>query len=464
MYILLLQLIILKKLSKLHLFHFIIVYTLFYSYSNGIEFDNHGYYNIKYFFVIIISGLVFMFFLKCLLSIKNKKMIFIYIIIFLIFLFLLKAFIYNTYSFEDWKNGLNNTSIDNDKNKYDCLIQIPKYCPYKIGKYLVDINRFSPLDCSKNDSNSREKILITSKSPFISNNTLHIGFPLINKDEKFFPDMNFSVFRNYIYENYIDMNNSTLIGLLKEKKPEISVDFSKNKSGKMNIHLNFNKTLSDERKKLEGLSIPYSKNIIVFYIDSVSRAYSIRKLKKTLKFFEKFISFKGNNNPKFPKENYHSFQFFKYHSHQFYTAGNYPILFYGNHRNESNKYITLYLKRNGYVTSYTADTCYNDFTRSFHNFSFADIYDHHYALCDPNFMGPTTKLYCFYGKLHVEFMLEYANQFWSNYKDNRKFSLFLTNFAHEGSYEKLKYIDNLIYKFFSNLFNEHLLEETLFYY
>jgi len=187
----------------------------------------------------------------------------------------------------------------------------------------------------------------------------------------------------------------------------------------------------------------------------------MRQLKKTLKFFERFISFKGNINPKFPKENYHSFQFFKYHSHQFYTAGNYPILFYGNHRNESNKYITLYLKRNGYMTSYTADTCYNDFTRSFHNFSFADIYDHHYALCDPNFIEQTTKLYCFYGKkIHVEFMLEYVNQFWRNYKDNRKFSLFLTNFAHEGSYEKLKYIDNLIYKFFSNLFNEHLLEET----
>jgi len=188
--IILLQLIILKKLSKLHLFHFISIYTLFYSYSNGIEFDNHGYYNIKYFFIIVISGLVFLFFLKCFLSIKNKKMIFLYIITFLIFLFLLKALIYNLYNCEDWKNGLNNTSIDNDRNQYDCLIQIPKYCPYKIGKYLLDINRFSSLDCNKNDSNSREKILITSKSPFINNNTLHIGFPLINKDEKFFPDMN----------------------------------------------------------------------------------------------------------------------------------------------------------------------------------------------------------------------------------------------------------------------------------
>ena len=199
---------------------------------------------------------------------------------------------------------------------------------------------------------------------------------------------------------------------------------------------------------------------MVIYIDSVSRAYSVRQLKKTLKFFERFISFKGNSNYKFPQENYHSFQFFKYHSHQNYTAGNYPILFYGNYRNESNKYITLYLKRNGFVTSYIADTCYNDFTRSFHNFSFDDIYDHHFALCDPNFMGPTQRLFCYYGKIHVEFMLEYINQFWRKYEDNRKFSLFLTNFAHEGSFEKLKYIDNIIYKFLNDMFNEHLLKDT----
>ena len=228
----------------------------------------------------------------------------------------------------------------------------------------------------------------------------------------------------------------------------------------MKINLNFNKTLSYERKKSEISSDPYSKNIMVLYIDSVSRAYSMRQLRKTLKFFEKFISFKGNNNPNFPSENFHSFQFFKYHSHQFFTVGNYPILFYGNHRNESNKYITLYLKRNGYITSYSSDFCYNDFIRALHNFTFDDMYDHHYAICDPNYSPPSPKLNCYYGKLHVEFLFEYINQFWRKYNENRKFSLILTNFAHEGSLEKLKYIDNIIYKFFTNLFNDNLLKET----
>ena len=185
--------------------------------------------------------------------------------------------------------------------------------------------------------NQRDKILRSSKSPYINKNTMHIGFPLTNKDEIFFSDMNYSTYRRHIFENYIDMDNLTLLNTISDKKPEITIDFSKNKTGVMNVNLHFNKTLSEERKKLESLGNPYSNNIFILYLDSVSRAYSIRQLKKTLKFFEKFISYQGNRNPKFPTENFHSFQFFKYYSHKYYTTGNYPILFYGNHRNETNK-------------------------------------------------------------------------------------------------------------------------------
>ena len=271
--------------------------------------------------------------------------------------------------------------------------------------------------------------------------------------------MNYIQFKKYVYENFIDMNNLTLLNSLKDKKPEVTIDFSKNDIGDMKINLKFNKTLSDSRKKLE-VSEPYSKNIMIIFIDSVSRANSIRKLKKTLKFFEKFMPYNGNFNEKFPSEKYHSFQFFKYHSHRYYTIGNYPILFYGNHRNETNKYITFYLKKNGFVTSFISDVCFNDFVRAYHNFSFEDIYDHHYAICDPNYLNLSPTLDCFYGKLYVEYMFNYINQFWKKYKNNRKFSLFLTNFAHEGSLEKLKYIDKILYDFLDNLFNDNLLVET----
>ena len=455
--IILLELIILQKISKLHLLHFGIFFSSFYFYSSGIDFDDHGYYNIKYFFVIVIFFLILISLLKFLLSIR-KKIIVISILFLLILLYIFRTMINNFTSCNDWAKGLNNTFIDNNIKNYGCLIKIPKSCIYKIGKYFLDRDRFS--SCSKSVINSRETILKTSTSPFISKDTLHIGFPLTNRDEKFFPYMNVSTYKKYFYNNYIDMNNLTLINLLNGNKPEISVDFSSNENGILNINLNYNKTLSDERKHLEGFSKPYSNNILILFIDSVSRANSIRQLKKTLKFFEKFFPFEGNKNPKFPNENYHSFQFFKYHSHKFYTSGNYPILFYGNHRNKSNNLITFYLKKNGYITAYSADECFNDFTLAFHDFSFNDIYDHQYIICDPNYRNLRSKLNCYYGKLDIEYMFEYMNQFWRKYNNNRKFSVILTNFAHENTLEKLKYIDNIIYNYFNKLFEENLLKDT----
>ena len=458
--IILFELMLLKKISKLHLLHFIIVYFLFYRFSNGIKFEDHGYYNIKYFFVIVIGFIFVLLIANFINSFENKKIILFYVVLFLFILNNILVVFKKRYSCDEWKMGLNNTSIDNNITKYKCIIQTPKFCPYKFGKYILDFNRIYGFNCDNYKINPRDRILITSKSPFINKNTLNIGFPLTNKDDQIIKNVSRDDFFRYIYSNYIDMDNLTLINLLKDKIPEISVDFSKYKNGKININLNFNKTLSEERKKLEGIINPYSKNILIIYLDSVSRAYSLRQLKKTLKFIESFMSYKGKNNTNFPSENFHSFQFFKYHSHRYYTQGNFPILFYGNHRNPSNKHINLYFKRNGYVTGYSADMCYVDFTNSYHNFTSEDIFDHEFLVCDPNYLGPAPKLTCFYNKLYIDHMIEYAKQFWKKYSDNQRFFILASDLPHEGSLEKLKYIDNSIYNFVSELFNENWLKET----
>ncbi len=98
----------------------------------------------------------------------------------------------------DWEKGLNNTSIDNDFHKYECQILTPKYCPYKIGKYFLYKSKENNIDFTKKDKNSREKFIKSSKSLFINNKTSHFGFPLTNKEEKYFYDMNFNNFR-YIW-------------------------------------------------------------------------------------------------------------------------------------------------------------------------------------------------------------------------------------------------------------------------
>ena len=454
--IILFELMIIKIISKYHLIHFIIIFTLFYIYSHGIEFHDHGYYNIKYYLIILLFFVILLLLFKVLLSIKKRSIIILYFCCTIIVLLLLKKLTYGFIDCKEWIKGLNNTSIDNNKEKYGCQIKIPKYCPFKIGKHILYMNK----ECRTSSIDPRQNLIKDSKSPFIHKNTLNIGYPLVNKDENLFLSKNYYSLEKYYLNNLIDMNNETLLKSLNDKKPEINIDFSKNKLGTMNINVIFNKSLSDERKKLEIYNNPYSKNIMLLYIDSVSRANSIRQLRKTLKFFEKFMSFKGNYNPKYPSENFHSFQFFKYHSFHHMTVGNYPVLFYGNFRSNKNRLITLTLKKNGYITGYSSDNCWIDFTNAFHDFSFDDIYDHQFVICDPNKKLPSSQMDCLYKKIHVAYQFEYIDQFWRKYKENRKFATLLTNIAHEGSLEKLKYIDNMMYDFFNNLYNNNLLKET----
>ena len=142
----------------------------------------------------------------------------------------------------------------------------------------------------KQKENARKRILNFAKSPNIRKNTTKFGFPLTNNEEGQKDGRDDIILKMYTKRNLIDMDYPIPPGLT---KPEYIVDFSRDPLGELIIDLNYNVSLSLERKKLEYNSNPYSENIIVLYIDSVSRKNAIRKLKKTIKFFEKFISYKG---------------------------------------------------------------------------------------------------------------------------------------------------------------------------
>ena len=247
----------------------------------------------------------------------------------------------------------------------------------------------------------------------------------------------------------------------KDQMPEAEVDFTNNPQGKISINVNFNKTLSEERILLENKNIPYSENVMVLYIDSVSRANALRNLKKTAKFVEQFMSYKGGFHKDYPSENYHSFQFFKYHSFRFHTSFNFPILFFGQIKYSNRVLISKYFKENGFVTSYTGDFCYKENIRLYTNTTLEEVYDHQFLLCDKNnehFNINTIK--CLYGKQSTEYLYEYGAQFWRKYKNNRKFLAIISNDGHEGTLEVLKYIDDIIYNYLNELFNENLLKNS----
>ena len=460
-----------KIISFLNILHIIIYYFIIYKYSHGLEFHDHGFYNFVGCFVIVFLIILFIIPLNgliCLLKKRKRYAILIYFGIFIFFILLVKFIIIKNYmNCNDWPKGLNNTFIKNDLNIYPCKIIFPKTCSYKFGSYFMDITKWQNTKC-KGIKIERER-LFKSKYNFINKTTKRIGIPLSNKNKELFlavRDNNHSIFR-YVLNNLVDMDNKNLVNkVFGQNIPELIVDFNKSKKGELIINLKYNETLSKERKLLEKNSVPYSDNIMVIYIDSVSRANSIRKLKKTLKFFEKFMSYNGGFNPKYPSENYHSFQFFKYHTLlPAFTRINYLALFYGNYyQSVSDKYmvrISKYFKENGYLTGFINDMCLREPTNTNHILNSEEICDHEMLICDQNMQSvhSHTKR-CLYNNISNAYVYEYANQFWRKYKNNRKFLMIITNDGHEGTLEVLKYIDNALFSFLNNLYNKNLFKDS----
>ena len=446
--------------SKLHLIHLIIIFFLFYHYSHDFYFYNHGMYNIIVFLLLFFVNFIIILFFKfliCLFNLKNKLII--NKLLLITFLFIIYNFKIPEFARDDWEKGLNNTSIDNDKEKYGCIIDIPKYCQYKLLSPYQDYTKFLGINCSSKKSNYRKKILEKSKSPYINKETKRFGFPLTNKDLISTIDgLDSDVLTKYVLDNLFDLDNN----FKNYTDNEITVDFSKDPLGELIIDLKYNESLSVERKKLENLNNPYSNNILILFLDSVGRAASLRQLNKTLTFFEKFISFEGGYNSNYPEQKFHSFQFFKYHSFNGRTSGNYPRLFYGNMR-EVKKItrMTKYFKENGFITNHCGHLCQKDNARTLHNTTSDELYDHQMLLCAPNvlrYYKPTRK--CLYGKDDVGFLLEYSEQFWRKYQNNRKFSTIVINSAHEGTMEVLKYLDEIIYNYLFSLYKDNLFKDS----
>ena len=450
-----------NRSSKLHIIHLIAIIYLFYYYNHDFYFWNHGMYNLIFFLLLFFFNLCFILFFKfiiCLFRIQKKifviNKLFVICLFFLIYIFKFPNFVC-----DDWSKGLNNTYIDNDEEKYGCKIRIPKYCQYKVFSKYQDLTKLLGINCEKKKKNSRKVIFEKSKSPYINKDTKKFGF--INTNEGMIgcqDGLGYPVVKQYIANNLFDVDNN----FNNFSYPEILVDFSKDPYGELSINLKYNDSLSKERKKLENESNPYSNNILILFVDSISRASSLRQLNKTLQFFEKFISYEGGFNNNYPEEKFHSFQFFKYHSFKGRTAGNYPRLFYGN-RMEANNIVRMnkYFKENGYITNYCSHLCQKDNALTGHNNTESELYDHQMLLCDPNsprYTKPIRK--CMYGKDDIAFLLDYSDQFWRKYQNNRKFSLLIINTAHEETMEVMKYVDDIIYNYLYSLYNENLFKDS----
>ena len=463
-------------ISPYHSIYILIVMIYFYFYDNGSTLANHGQYNFFIFLVIFFISFIILTIIALFIKLSNKcHWCYNALIIFIILIISIQIFITieNKSNCSDWDLGLNNTRIDNNKIMYSCEFSKPKKCRMNFYDNLFDLTYFVGKTCDKiKDPKKEHDILIEFLDKNIYGNTKKFGFPItVNMNLKY--QKNLNEFNEKVLSKLIDMNNETHLKFLsKNEMPEVTLEFNDDFSfGKINISLIKNEEISKERKEISKNTNSKFENILFLYIDSISRAHFKRKMKKTSQFIEKFMKYNK-------KSNYSSYQFLKYHNFAAFTQINVQPMFYGtNMYTAEGKSIIKNLKDMGFITGQSLNLCSKEvFAVESHyfvlNVNFSN-FDHENIgmFCDPNYYNrkdpyPINRgafsiiRRCLYNKDTFEYVIEYGKQFWEKYYDNKKFLRLGFIDAHEGSGEVIKYLDEPLYNFLMEFYNNGYLKNT----
>ena len=433
----------------------------------GANLDKHGIFNILVFLVLdVIFFIMYLILNSIYLLIKKKKYI-ILTIIFSIVLFICLMIFPN--SCRNFYKGLGGKKINNDPEENGCEFPYPKFCLLSRFDNLIDYSRLTFYSCKKHNKNEK-KIFLKYLNKSLENAT-RFAYPSTI-------DYNLSNQINMVHFNKDTLN--AIIDLDSEDPKihhEVTLEFDKNNEGTIHIDVQKNETLVQERQEIRknlNKQMLY-KNILIIYIDAISRQHFLRKMKETQKFIEQYIydSSKENNKERV------SFQFFKYHSFSSWTHISVTPMFYGESMvNANGTNLIKYFKEHGYITGMTENTC----TKELYDIEKSDPYnknrgwvkwDHENIaiFCDTNYFdynfpyGPwkgqnAALRRCLYGRDTYEYAIEYAEKFWEAYKDEPKFFRLGIIDAHEDTLEVIKYVDKPIREMINRLDEKRLLEDT----
>ena len=485
-------LIIYKFTYVYHLIYISIFYYIIYNYDHGTKLDYHGLYNFALVMCLIIAFSLIIGLICLIIFIKRKKnKIYWGIFIIISLYFIIRTFIF-FHSFKNtckrWDKGLNSTVLDNSPSKYDCVVMYPKKCLiYNLNNYF-DISVYLHKKCSvkanlEKEHNTFMKYLKVDNDLMSQSNLTHFGLPItvnnpiMNKSNltEYFDVHNF-VYKNTILMDLYNSNKTKYYGN-STLKPEIEIFYdkkTKHRSAKM--HLIKNETLSKVRNEIandvNNKNTSLFNNILLLYIDCVSRQHFLRKMKKTASFIEKFMGY--NNNLGFT-----SYQFMKYHTFAHYTNPNIAPMFFSS-INKNGRHVNLvkYLKENGFVTGNSGNFCSKEpFELDAEYYEsvklILDEYDHENIgmFCDPNysssdspypiFSGPYGILRkCLYGLDTFKYLIEFGRQFWNLYPNNKKYLRLAFQDGHEPTGQVIKYVDEHLYNFLNQLYKNKLLNDT----
>ena len=482
-----LYLILNKIIHFFHLIYIIIFYIIIYRYDHGSKLDYHGLYNfVLSLFLIIIFAFIFGI-INLIIYVKKKKNKIYQAILIIVFLyFFIRILIFSfkiRNSCNNWDIGLNSTILDNSDD-YDCKIIYPKKCLIYVLNDYFDISFYLHKTCKPNSNQEQEqkmfmKYLKIDSEILSKSNLTHFGFPLTVNNPNF-KESNFYNIYDFIYKNTILMdlynkNNSDYYNNV--PKPEVEIFYDKKtKVRTAEININKNETLSKIRNNIannpNNTNISLFDNVMLIYIDCVSRQHFLRKMKKTSTFIEKFMKY--NNDFGF-----NAYQFMKYQAFAHWTTPNIiPMFFSSKDYYGHQSHLVRYFKENGFITGNTGNLCSKDSCelsdQDYSNNKLGyDSFDHENIgmFCDPNyssddspypiFSGPYGILRkCLYGQDTFKYLLDYGKKFWEAYPDNKKFLRIMFQDGHEPTGQVVKYLDGTLYNFLEDLYENKKLDNT----
>lgn len=436
--------------------------------DRGAGFDYHGFFNIMILTLFFTIFFLIENILMCVryLALTYKKtalaMLFALLVVFIITWVKLTPTLDR--SCGDWDKGFKGSKIDNKNSK--CIINKPNICLMTLMNGWFNYSYWTNSTCGNMIKGSYESVkeVLTDKTAKV------IGYPRTNNWD-WMQDAKRKYFNTKVRSNIINMEDQNIHLDIKEEIETI-VDFNFDPA-KVSINLKKNNTLSELRAQVfaeDTLHSVLTSNILVLYIDSLSRPDFKRKLPLLYAWIENFY--------RSPKNSTHeSFQFFKYHAVGRYTLLNNLPAFWGTYSLNQTQYGRFYLenyKKRGYVTGNAQNHCAKETVPS------DDIAEIHYSnydhelngfFCDPNnessnntvsnFHGSNSMTpRCLYGKHTGEYSMEYALQFFQTYKDNAKlFHLGLMD-NHEMTSEGISLLDSYILRFLEEFKRQGHLDNT----
>ena len=406
--------------------YIIIIFYFPYFFASKNDFGDHNSYNRKMFISFLIFDLISiqMFYLYCSFLIKKKYTTFLLFSSYLLLIFFVYLIIKSS-ACDNFEMGIGNISIESDEDYEkggDCQIKRPDTCNIDLFE---NFNLFRILNSNCEQTENERDIFIQSLefNNEVNNSYLFYYPNTISFDWKV---CTIKKFKNEVFTKIkpILKNEDKL-------NKEVIIEFNKETdNGKIKINIEKNETLVKERKKLSKKENLFN-NIIIIYINSLSRQQFLNQMKKTSNLLEKYY-WKNKKNIK-------TYQFLKY---QVFDENNQLInilpMFYGTSFKKGNgNNIIKQFKKEGYITGGSGNLCSREIfeiENKYVNITTFENFDHeNFAMfCDPNLFKDDNihnSLFntfgknknCLYGFDSSNYIFEYGKQFLNKYKHEKKF-------------------------------------------